>query len=392
MPRLRRIGLAVVMATIACRPPMASQAGGDTSTSSGGESTSTSTDGSDVPEQDCGTVVIETEYFEPILMFVVDSSPSMLASWDHDGDPNTAAQTRWATAHQVLEAIGEVASRYALVGLQRFPAAAACPSATPQDPTCTDASACTVASAPELGLISDGFAQLSSVIPSVDAAAIEFAGGSPAAAAYASALAEVLADPHDDYRAIILLTDGHINCGAGQPPDGDATYDDSLRELIESAWLEHDVRTFVIAIDERADPSLALGPDAMPGFDPRPALHELGVAGGGDMQPAYLRADDPYLARNFETEDGVLSCVIDLGQTAQGAPTPEQVPLVSWMMNGEPVPYVERELCDSESGWTWIVDDDTAVGETALFCGQACELFKQDGTVTIATYGCPLPP
>src|SRR5690606_18532481 len=154
------------MATIACRPPLTSDVGGETSasSSSSGELSSASTDTGDVPEQDCGTVVIVNEHFEPVLMFVVDSSPSMLASWDHDGDPNTPAQTRWATAHQVIEDIGEVASRHALVGLQRFPAADACPSATPQDPTCTDASACTVASAPELGLTSDAFAQLSSVI------------------------------------------------------------------------------------------------------------------------------------------------------------------------------------------------------------------------------------
>lgn len=365
--------------------------GGEDTATLGSESSGDSTDTGEEPEH-CGYVALQSEYLPPVVMFVVDTSPSMGTLWDHDGDPDTPTQTRWASAHALIEDIAEVLGAGPVVGLQRFPSAEACPDPGPWGPSCADPSACSVAGEPELPLFEGAATQLSTALPG-PSDELELKGASPAAAAYAKAVAELLGDSYEgSFRGIVLLTDGHINCGSeAEPPDNFTVYDESLRSLIEDAKLEHEIDTYVIAVDEAAEPQLVPGPDMIPDFDPRPSLHELGLAGGvayRDPNQAYLSASDPDVLLVFSVEPPIETCAIELAFLPAGPPSPEQIPLVSWAVDGEPIPYVEAEACDAQTGWTWWVSEDVEAGEVVVFCGSACQAMN-DGALMEGWYGCP---
>jgi hypothetical protein len=344
------------------------------------ESSESSETGED-PPMHCGGVTLVAAYSGPALMFVVDRSPSMASLWDHDGDPNTPAQTRWASVRGLLDGIAAALSSYAHVGLQQFPSAAACPNATLAEPTCADASACMITDTPELELTEEGMSSLLASLPPADAAT-EFRGASPAAAAYASAVAQLLTHPEPRVRVIVLITDGHLDCGShDDPPANLGVPDPALLDLVAAAH-EQEIHTLVIAVGEAAQ--LDPGPDTIAQFDPRPSLEALAQAGG--LFASYLSVSDPGIVTHFESEDVIHSCAIELTQTDDGPPTPEQIPLITWTIDGVPIPYVEPDACgEVETGWTWIVE-----GEVVLFCGAACDAFH-DGSLVEADYGCPDP-
>jgi hypothetical protein len=130
-------------------------------------------------------------------------------------------------------------------------------------------------------------------------------------------------------------------------PESLAVPDPTLHELVEQAHVEGGIRTIVVAVDPDAGPDLEPGTDALPGFDPEPALHELALAGGAptfvDGEPTYFRADDPE----------ALLFALD--------------------------PF-------NQDGWTWIPGEE---GVLVTFCGQACEDFKNGGASFDGDYGCP---
>jgi hypothetical protein len=337
-----------------------SEDAGETTAASSSMGTETSTGGDEEPG-DCGTVTLTPEYTPPVVMYVVDTSSSMLAPWDHDGDPNTPNKTRWASARELVEQTADVIAPnsehglLAVLGLQRFPSA--------------DANACGVADAPEVPLGQQDATALLAAFPEPD----ELVAATPAAAGYANALAHVVVDTHEgSQKYMLLLTDGRENCDASE----------QLLALVADA-LVHDIYTFVIAIDEAADPALEQGPDAVPGFDPRPNLEALAQAGGTG---SYYSASDPdAILQALQGPDEILECVIDLSQTPQGPPAPEQIELVTWTIDGFPIPYVEPEACDSQDGWTWLES-----GVVMTFCGQPCELMKHGiGALIEGRYGCP---
>ena len=376
-------GLLCALGSAACGSSQ--QSGGDdageTTAASGSEGAESSTGGGDEP-MDCGGITITPEYIPPIVMYVVDTSSSMRASWDHDGDPNTPEQSRWASARELVALTAATIGHedhpehghLGVLGLQRFPSADACPS-------CTDASACVIAAAPEVALAQQDHTALLAALPEPNA---ELPGASPAAAAYASALEHVLANSEEDRaRYVILLTDGHTNCSADlEPPDSLAAYDEDLHASIETAFFDHSVYTMVIAIDEAADP-LESGPDTIPNFDPRPALTALGQAGG--VASGYYSASEPdEILQALAGPGEILDCTIDLSWGPEGPPTAEQVDLVTWTIDGEPVPYLEPETCATEDGWTWLEP-----GQVVTFCGAACDAMKTSGTTIEGTYGCP---
>jgi hypothetical protein len=246
----------------------------------------------------------------------------------------------------------------AVLGLQRFPSA--------------EANACGVAPEPEVTLAEQDAAVLLAALPES-----EISGASPAAGGYASALEHVLAEWDEDRAAwIVLVTDGRSNCAA----------DDELLSLVSDAFSEHGVVTLVVAIDEAADPSLESGPDSVP-VDPRPALHQLGFAGGHppDFMTGYWSASDreplAHMLSDLIIDDP--SCEFDLTHAEPGPPTPEQIPLVTWTIDGELVPLVELEVCDTEYGWAWVEP-----GMIVQFCGQACD-DMQAAQVVEGIYGCP---
>jgi hypothetical protein len=375
-----------------------SEDAGETTVASGSSDSESTTQAAEETGEpmDCGSVTLQATYVPPIVMFVVDTSASMLAQWDHDGDPNTPTQSRWASARELIGLISETLVHHPqyghlpVLGVQRFPSADACPSATPMMPSCADASACAVAMAPEVSLAQQDAVPLLAALPGPSPEPLEFPGGSPAAAAYASAVAHIVDAPFEEtWSYVVLLTDGRTNCGADlEAPDNFAVYDSSLHSLVEDALAEHNIQTIVVAIDEAADPALETGLDQIPGYDPRPALNELAQAGG--LAAGYFSASDlEQIAMALEGPDESPICYIELVYTQAGLPTPEQIPLVTWTINGEPVPYVEPDACATQNGWTWIVGDDLPPGEIVTFCGQACEAMKTSGALIEGEYGCP---
>lgn len=342
----------------------ASSSDGSELSSSSESDLESSTDEGDEPT-DCGGVTLQGEYIPPVVMYVVDTSSSMLALWDHDSDPNTPAQTRWASARELVESTAAVIGHHpeyghlGVLGLQRFPSA--------------DANACAVAEAPEVALAQQDATALLAAVPEPN---VELVALSPAAAAYASAFAHTLADPSRGVvRVMILLTDGRTNCGESL----------ELVALIQDARDEA-IPTFVIAIDEAADPALEVGPDGVPDFDPRPAMQGWALAGGTG---GYYSASDPdAILQALQGPDDSPTCVIDLSRTVDGPPAPEQVEHVTWTIDGEPIPYVEPAACEDQDGWTWLVSDDLDPGVIMTFCGQACEAMKS-GALIEGDYGCP---
>lgn len=361
-------GLLGVLCMTACGSSSSgSESAGETTAASSSAGTESSTGETGEP-MDCGTVIIHGEYIPSRVMFVIDTSSSMLALWDHDGDPNTPTQSRWASARELVEVVASSGPGPAVLGLQRFPSA--------------DANACAVAEAPELPLAEQDADALLAALPGPNA---ELVGASPAAAAYASALEHVLDErrgPIPTY--MVLLTDGRMNCGAELE-----SYDEELFDLVEDAYAQ-EIRTIVIAIDEAADPLLEDGPDVIPDFDPRPALHELGLLGGAHVpnpvDAAYFSASAPEALASVLGDQIISdpSCEFDLTATEQGPPTAEQIELVTWTINGEPIPYIEPDACASQAGWTWV-----ELGEVVRFCGDACEAMQEIEAVIEGRYGCP---
>ena len=387
-----RLGL---VALLGCGPgTAASEDAGETTAvtgSSSADATGESGETGDDAPMDCGHVAIVPTHVNLPIAFVVDTSPSMARLWDHDGDPNTPMQTRWQTAYALLDGIAGVLSPWWAVALQRFPSADACPGASVDAPTCADASACTTADALELGFTIGGMPALLAALPPADGA-LEFRGATPAAGAYASAVAQLLAyeDPQGDPvpRHVVLITDGHVDCALDSlSPANVGVLDAGLVEQVAAAFTDHEITTMVIAVDPDAE--VTPGPDTLVGVDPRVVLETLAQVGG--FANSYTSATDPDVLNYFDSEDTVGSCVLELSFTDQGPPTPEQVPLVTASMNGEPLPYVEPDACaTAATGWSWLVGDGLPPGEILMFCGATCATFKQaDGNVFEVFYGCP---
>lgn len=200
-PRRSLLGLGLGLVLAACGPGGPSpgaetrteaEAGDELGESGAGEEAGESESGETGEAESCGDLWIVPAYVPPLLMLVVDESESMLAPWDHDGDPETPTQPRWHGARAVVELLGEIAGDKAVVGLRAFPGADACPEATAMSPSCADASACSIAAAPELSPAEGNGPALLDAIPGLDPDPILLAGASPAAAATEAAVDELV--------------------------------------------------------------------------------------------------------------------------------------------------------------------------------------------------------
>lgn len=382
---MRRCGLAFLFVLpIACGPvPIV----GESESESGSESESSSTDATttETGADSCSTEFwIDPEVIPQDVMLVVDTSRSMATLWDHDDDPVTPEVTRWSSAHALIQQLVETDESPAIyeLGVQRFPAAAACPG-----PSCTDADVCVVESVPEVSLASDSAPSILAALPSADASAL--VGGSPAGAAFVSARDALLASPPERPKFIVLITDGGANCSAGDSlPDSYELADEALLDAVDDAYAIDGILTFVVGVD-------ALDSDAPAGED-TPAgntftvLDNLALAGGApwlsDAQTRWF-----YDVRDAEALifglGGVYpsdpSCELDLTLLEAGPPDPAQIPFVTFELDGMEVPRVDD--CASEDGWAWILE-----GEVMTFCGTPCALFES-GAALHGVYGCEMP-
>lgn len=372
-----RSSFAVLVVLLAgCGPSAAG--GSEGGTPSEGESSSTTSDepvetsDEGMDEEYCGGFEIVPSFVPPNVVFIVDTSSSMLESWDHDQDPMTPEVSRWHGARTLLNQLLLELDPRIWLGLQRVPAA----------------EVCLVGATPEIELGEDQAGQILATLPDADASSLEIVGGSPLGAAWLSARDHLLAQTESSALAIVLVTDGGANCSEPNLPEAVEVFDAELEGLVEAGYMEHGILTIVVAADvAEGQPSSAAQPDS-PAVDTYAALNAIALAGGipwnGGMEPQKFfdvgQLDE--LEQVFEIEGGT-DCTIDLTMVPGGPPDPDQIPLMVIEMDGLEVPYVVD--CANEDGWSWIVE-----GEILSFCGEHCEKLILGSPVEVF-YGCPLP-
>jgi hypothetical protein len=352
---------------------------GQSESGSGSSSTDTTTEtGTDSCVEEFW---LETEFVPQHVMLVVDTSRSMATSWDHDDEPVTPAVTRWSLAQALVEQLVATDEQSNLFGVQRFPAATACPG-----PSCTDADVCVVEPTPEVALAPESAPAILAALPNADASTL--VGGSPARAAFISARDALLAGPPEHPKFIVLITDGGANCSAGDSlPGSYEIADEALLTAVEDAFIVDGIYTFVVGVDA-LDTDVPAGEDT-PAGNTFSTLNDLALAGGVPWELG-MQARKFHDVRDAEALIVALAsvlpfdpaCDLDLTQFI-GAPTPAQIPFVSFEIDDVVVPQVDD--CASEDGWVWLVE-----GEVVGFCGTACEQFATGYTLH-GIYGCEMP-
>jgi hypothetical protein len=316
-------------------------------------------------------------------VFVLDTSGSMVAeTWDDDGDPDTPEVTRWRSLRDEIEAQLGVHGSQLEAGVQRFPAAGACPDATEMEPSCYDAQACVTANAPEVGVALDNGAAILAALPAPDAGALEVIGQTPTSAALSSAYAHLDAQASGRARHVVLVTDGAANCSADtQLPSLLEAYDESAAGVVAQAWTSDIVQTWVVGV-ELVDAVVGQAPDdGVAEANPRARAQELAAAGA--TQVVHVVDDRAELAAALDTIlTGVHDCELDLVHSVAGPPEPGvvEMDLVSAELDGVEQPRVDS--CDGEDGWRWVV-----AGEIAELCGATCAGY-QDGAPLDFVYDC----
>ena len=357
---------------------------GDPTTTGDGDG-DPSGDGDGDTGPDCGMVSIAPEYIPPNVMMVVDASGSMISNqWDHDLDPNTPTETRWATLHGVVDSIMTQFGPAMNAGIKRFPSESAC------DPNpCYNPSACTVTANPEVNVGLDNGAAILAAIPAADDDGTSIEGGTPATAGINSAVTHLAAQNPTNPRYILFITDGAANCtpNAGFP-DIIENYDVTLEPTVAAALADNQITTFVIGIDI-IDMLLGVGADGAPEANPFERLNEVALAGGApknmgmDAEKFFNSTNqDELLTALSGIINEITECTIDLSMTDEGPPDPIQIPFIEFTADGMIVPLVDD--CENEDGWAWIEE-----GVIMTFCGSYCDDFKAGGATFDGTYGCP---
>jgi hypothetical protein len=197
----------------------------------------------------------------PRVMFVLDKSSSMTNSGKESGAPAEDGLSRWAQLHAVVGALADGMEGEAVMGAVLFPSTYA--------ETAREA-VCDVRAVPEAAVGPYRAADLMGLLPPADAEM--FLGGSPAQAAYATALDHLATLGGAAPTAIVLVTDGGLNCADDTAPLD--TADDGLAELVAFARDSLQIQTFVIGV------GVAPGDQTVPKVDPDAALREIALAGG----------------------------------------------------------------------------------------------------------------
>lgn len=212
----------------------------------------------------------------PRVMFVLDKSSSMTSSGEESGAPvDESGLTRWAQLHAAVGSLARALEGDAVMGAVLFPSTYA---------EKTGEAVCEVRSVPEAAVGPYRAADLMKLLPRANMKG--FRGGSPAQAAYATALDHLATLGGSAPTAIVLVTDGGLNCADDVAPL--AVADDGLAELVGFARESLQISTFVIGV------GVAPGDQSVPSGDPNVALREIALAGGaahGEL--GYFAATDP---------------------------------------------------------------------------------------------------
>jgi len=338
----------------------------DESSSTGGADESSSTGAEENCEQAAFDFALAPE--PPNVMLVLDKSRSMSNVWDHDNDASTPDISRWNSLYNVVESLSAEFEGRIAFGAQLFPSA----SAYLDEPT--NAFSCLVEDAPEVEIGLDTAAAILAAMP--PAGDFSISGGTPTVAGLDAALSHLMTMPAEQPRAILLLTDGAANCSTAEAPEDTLfVYDGATPGVVEAAWQDHAIPTYVVGINILDE----LG--TKPAVNPYEALTAVADAGGvaaSGVDHFYNSFNEIELVAALDVVANQIECTI----TLQDAPDfPDEVGVA---VDGQP--WAATNDCEAGDGWTYT----TPVGpfNAIRLCGAACESLQGGGVVEV-DYMCP---
>lgn len=356
----------------------------DPSDSTTGENT-TDPDGSGSSssgELNCGEQEFVLEAVPPNVVLVLDKSGSMVQnSWDADGDPMTAEETRWRSLHDVVSFVVGTFEAEINFGATLFPSTSAIAE--------LGEGACFVNEQPEVPVAALNGDGVLAGIPPADATTTTINGATPATAGVQTALEHLKTLDDSIDRFMILITDGAANCSA----DADTSmcpgvdcglmveYDTNLPAVVGEAFMTDGVPTYVIGIDIVDDPD----PEPAPGQVVANTFAELNTvaeAGGRarDGAEKFFNATNEIELQDAlaEIAGQVVSCTIPLN------PEPTAPAFVEIEIGGTAIEHVED--CATEDGWVYVNPDGPY--DAIELCNAACDSLAESGELD-ATFGCP---
>jgi hypothetical protein len=282
----------------------------------------------------CWQMIATSEWAWADVVTVIDRSTSMGLSLGADVPCEPGAgdcTTRWDAVRSALLGVVLVEPHFRW-GTQMFPS--------------PGAASCEVAPAPEVPMLEDAAEAIDRALGSASPG-----GDAPTAAAIRAATAYLAGLADQDYKAMMLFTDGEPGCGS---VDGGSGWDEALAAAAVAQAQGYPIFVF------------GLGPN--PGD-----LDRLAKAGGTERYfPATSR-------QQLETALGSLFWHGDSRScTFVGSQPPPDPALVYVFINGEPIPY------DGIDGWSfgWM-------SSTIVLNGRSCELTLTLNPVEVAVLaGC----
>jgi hypothetical protein len=304
----------------------------------------------------------------PKVMVLLDKSNSMNAQWDHDADPSTPNIPRWTSLYHVVEHLLLEFEHTTQFGSLLFPAA----DSWLDEPT--NAWSCLVSEAPEVPV---GPMHAQAILDSIPpATGFSISGGTPAVAAFQTALDHLLALQNDQPKAVVLVTDGAANCSEEEAPEDTLfKYDARLTHIVENAYAQHEIPTYVVGIDIRD----FMG--SKPAVNTYHSLSEVALAGGVPREgeePFYNSVNEHELADALDAVLHQIECTVKLPEA------PEHPGELTIDIDGLGLP--ERANCSEGDGWAWTHPNGPY--NTLELCGMACDALQDVGAVNVH-YGCP---
>ncbi len=341
----------------------------------GGESSSGETSSSGGPA--CTEVTVTRTPVRPNVVLVLDKSSSMVSPyngmWDHDADPGTPEVTRWWSLHAVVTTLLTDFDAAINFGAHLFPGKNVIAS--------YDEDACRVSETIDVAVAASNKAAVLAEIPTADDVTLK--GGTPTTAGILAALEHLSSLDPAVPRAIVLVTDGAANCGAGSVPPGMfEDYDESVHTVVTDAFTQDQIPTYVVGvgIEDVTTPTVKDGtPDGVNTFA---RLNDLADEGGKPRadpdEKFYNTINQIELAAALDQiAVDSLTCIITLD------PVPASPIGTAIAVGGMPVAQISD--CASESGWKYT--DAQAPFDTIELCGSACAGLKIAGSaeVTVCT-------
>jgi len=330
----------------------------------------------------CGEQEFVLEAVPPNVVLVLDKSGSMVQnSWDADGDPMTAEETRWQSLHDVVSFVVNTFEAEINFGATLFPSTGAIAE--------LGAGACVVSAQPEVAVsVLNAQGVLDGIPPASAVGTIN--GATPATAGIQTALDHLKSLDENIDRFMILITDGAANCSAdadtaGCPGTGCALmeeYDTNLPTVVGDAFSTDGVPTFVIGIDILDELVGADPEDGQVAANTFTELNTVAEAGGrareGDEK--FFNATNEIELQDALSEIAgqVVSCTIPLN------PEPQAPNFVEIEIGGTTIEHIE----DCESGDGWVYVNPEGPYDAIELCNAACDALADSGELD-ATFGCP---